>query len=235
MNGKLEERLQPGLYFENHVCNERIVDVNMQVQTKELKPQTIVTKDTVSIVIHSILVYQIVDAYRAVCLVNDVDFSIREAIKTASHQVLSENDLDALMVSKKELSDAIKQRVEACCVEFGVKIDRIDIKDIVFGEELKEALTSAAIARRMADSKYINAKAEVDSAKLMRETADLLATDAAMRIRSQETLLSICKSSNARVYFFGDAGMLQPARDKVTRQLVRQAEAQDEWVNSEQT
>eukprot|EP01034_Spumella_vulgaris_P023106 gene23106-29299_t len=224
VNGRLETKLTPGVYFENHLLNERITDVNMQVQTKELKAQTIVTKDTVSIQVFSVLVYQIVDAYRAECLVHDIDFSIRETIKTVTHQVLSEADLDSVMVRKRELSEVIKQRVESCCEAFGVQIDRIDIKDIVFGDELKEALTASAIAKRMAESKLINAQAEVNAAKLMRETADLLATDAAMSIRSQETLMSICRSGNAKVYFFGDSNMINMSKDKITREVVKRNE-----------
>jgi regulator of protease activity HflC (stomatin/prohibitin superfamily) len=224
IDGKLIATLEPGMYFENDYKNEKIIDVNLQILTKELKPQEIISKDTVSMIIHSILVYQIIDPYKARCLVDDVDFSIREAIKTATHQVLSENELDRIMDNKKQLSEVIKERVELCCCDYGVKIDRIDIKDVKISEELKEALTASAIARRMAESKYINAEAEVRSAKLMRETADLLATEAAMNIRNQETIQNICKNQNTKVYFFADPSMMNVTKDKISKELIKRNE-----------
>jgi hypothetical protein len=108
VNGILTERLKPGIYFENQYLNEKILVVNLQIQTKELKEQTIITADTVTIQIKSILVYQIVDSYKATCLVSEVDFCIREAIKVASQQVLSEYSLDECMGKKLQASNKIK-------------------------------------------------------------------------------------------------------------------------------
>jgi erythrocyte band 7 integral membrane protein len=60
-------------------------------------------------------------------------------------------------------------------VSRGVSIESILIKDIVFSRELQESLSSAATQRRIGESKVIAAKAEVDSARLMRQAADILA------------------------------------------------------------
>jgi regulator of protease activity HflC (stomatin/prohibitin superfamily) len=100
VNGILIERLKPGIYFENNYLNEQIIVMNLQIQTKELKEHTIITTYTVTIQIKSILVYQIIDSYKAICLVSDINFCIREAIKVAkvaSRQVLSECSLNDCM------------------------------------------------------------------------------------------------------------------------------------------
>lgn len=221
VNGKLTETLDPGLYLENSFMNEVITDVNMQVQTKELKPQTIVTKDTVSITIYSVLIYQIIDAYKATFLVNDIDFTIRETIKIVSHQVLSEHSLDECMNDKINHSNEIKRRVAENCGDFGVKIDRIDIKDIIFGEELKEALTAAAKAKRIAESKLITARAEVEAAKLMREAADQMDSESAMQMRNLDALQQMSKSGNTHFYFFSDGNMASLAKQQMTKEVVK--------------
>jgi regulator of protease activity HflC (stomatin/prohibitin superfamily) len=221
VNGKLTETLDPGLYLENSFMNESITDVNMQVQTKELKPQTIVTKDTVSITIYSVLIYQITDAYKATFLVNDIDFTIRETIKIVSHQVLSEHTLDECMNDKISHSNEIKKRVAENCTEFGVKIDRIDIKDIIFGEELKEALTAAAKAKRIAESKLITARAEVEAAKLMREAADQMDSESAMQMRNLDALQQMSMSGNTHFYFFSDGNMANLAKHQMTKEIVK--------------
>lgn len=75
------------------------------------------------------------------------------------------------------------------------------IKDFNFSKELQESLSAAAQAKRTGESKVISAKAEVDSAKLMREAADILSTPSAMQIRYLDTLNSISKAPQTRIVF----------------------------------
>lgn len=228
VDGRLVDKLSAGIYFENHLMNEKITDVNMQIQTKELKEQTIMTRDTVSIVIHSVLVYKIIDPYKAVCTVENIDFAIRESIKVTTQQVLSENALDDCMSKKEELSEVIKQRVGKSCVDFGVEIIRVDIKDIFINDEIiKEALSASAIAKRMAESKLINAEAEVKSAELMRKAADQLGTGAAMHIRQMETMLAICKNHNSKVHVVVNPDMMKMTEDQIVKQITKHNALED--------
>ena len=68
----------------------------------ELKPQEIVSKDTVLFTILSVLFYKISDVYKACIMVKNIDFSLRECIKTMTQQVLSEHELDEIMNRKQE-------------------------------------------------------------------------------------------------------------------------------------
>lgn len=84
---------------------------------------------------------------------------------------------------------------------FGVTVSSILIKDITFTKELELALSSAAKQRRIGESKVISARAEVESAKLMREASDILQNPAAMQIRFLETLQTMSKDNGTRVIF----------------------------------
>lgn len=75
------------------------------------------------------------------------------------------------------------------------------IKDLQFSKDLQESLSAAAQAKRMGNAKVISAKAEVDSAKLMRAAADILNTPAAMQIRYLETMQGLAKAPNTRVIY----------------------------------
>jgi len=70
--------------------------------------------------------------------------------------------------------------------KWGVAIEGILIKDIIFSPEVSASLSSAAQQKRIGESKVIAARAEVDSARLMRQAADILASPAAMQIRQLE-------------------------------------------------
>jgi erythrocyte band 7 integral membrane protein len=82
-----------------------------------------------------------------------------------------------------------------------VAIEGILIKDIIFSAEVAASLSSAAQQKRIGESKVIAARAEVDSARLMRQAADILASPAAMQIRQLEALQAMAKSGSSKVIF----------------------------------
>jgi erythrocyte band 7 integral membrane protein len=94
------------------------------------------------------------------------------------------------------------------------------IKDFNFSKELQESLSAAAQAKRTGESKIISAKAEVDSAKLMREAADILSTPSAMQIRYLDTLNSLSKAPQTRIVF------LPPAEQGANNSAVLNANGQ---------
>lgn len=69
------------------------------------------------------------------------------------------------------------------CKPFCIQIEEIFIKDIALSRDLQDSLSSAAKERRLAQSKVISAKADVEAAKLMRLAAEELNSKAAMQIR----------------------------------------------------
>eukprot|EP00828_Plagiopyla_frontata_P033346 TRINITY_DN4329_c0_g2_i2.p3 TRINITY_DN4329_c0_g2~~TRINITY_DN4329_c0_g2_i2.p3 ORF type:complete len:125 (-),score=23.54 TRINITY_DN4329_c0_g2_i2:203-577(-) len=75
------------------------------------------------------------------------------------------------------------------------------IKDILLTQDLQVALSSAAKEKRLAASKLISARADVEAAKLMRESADILNTRPAMQIRYLETIQEIAKKPSPKLVF----------------------------------
>ena len=89
------------------------------------------------------------------------------------------------------------------------------VKDIIFSNDLQDSLSMAAQAKRIGESKVIAARAEVESAKLMRQAADILSSAPAMQIRYLEAMQAMAKTANSKVIFL-------PA----TNQTVQSMEAQ---------
>ena len=206
IDGNVKITLGPGKYCENHLQREKIVLVDMRTITKELKPQEVTSKDGVGMIIHSILVYQIIDALKAICRVGDIDFTIREIIKGIQHQVLSEHGVEYILSNKVNISKNIQERVAENCVEFGITIKHIDIKDICFDDALKESLASSAIAFRIGQSKILTADAEILVAEKMRMVAELMASPAAAHMRECELLREMSKNGKTKILFVPQIG-----------------------------
>lgn len=75
------------------------------------------------------------------------------------------------------------------------------MKDIIFNNELQDSLSMAAQAKRIGEAKVISARAEVESAKLMRQAADILSSAPAMQIRYLEAMQAMAKTANSKVIF----------------------------------
>ena len=100
------------------------------------------------------------------------------------------------------------------------------VKDIIFSNELQDSLSMAAQAKRIGESKVIAARAEVESAKLMRQAADILSSAPAMQIRYLEAMQAMAKSANSKVIFL-------PATNQTVQQQLAQADAYGEGPSSQ--
>jgi len=110
----------------------------------------------------------------------------------AVQSVVTERDAIAL-----EIEEVISDVAE----KWGVAIEGILIKDIIFSADVAASLSSAAQSKRIGESKVIAARAEVDAARLMRTAADILSSPAAMQIRQLEALQTMAKTANSKVVF----------------------------------
>lgn len=102
---------------------------------------------------------------------------------------------------------------------FKFKIEEIFIKDIQLSKDLQDSLSSAAKERRLAESKIISAKADVESAKLMRQAAEQLNSKAAMQIRYLDTLKTVGKS-NTKVIFLPELKNKERVQHLITQGLI---------------
>lgn len=109
--------------------------------------------------------------------------------------------VQSVVTEREAIAYEIAEVVGDIADKWGVSIEGILIKDIIFSAEVSASLSSAAQQKRIGESKVIAARAEVDAARLMRQAADILASPAAMQIRQLEALQQMAKSSNSKVIF----------------------------------
>lgn len=102
---------------------------------------------------------------------------------------------------REEIAQSIREIIEETALGWGVAVESMLIKDIIFSQELQDSLSMAAQSKRTGEAKVISARAEVESAKLMRQAADILSSAPAMQIRYLEAMQAMAKSANSKVIF----------------------------------
>ncbi|ORX75603.1 hypothetical protein K493DRAFT_321673 [Basidiobolus meristosporus CBS 931.73] len=198
--GRVYKCVDPGLTTVN-VFTEKLHSVDIKLQIALIEDIRIMTKDNVNIKIDSVVYYHVVDPYQSLFGVGNVRQALIERTQTTLRGVLGTRVLQDCIENRETIADDIREMIDIPAREWGVTIESILIKDLEFSKELQESLSSAATQKRIGESKVISAQAEVDSAKLMREAAEILNTPAAMQIRYLETLSSMSKNTGTKVIF----------------------------------
>ncbi|KAF8645795.1 hypothetical protein AX16_007576 [Volvariella volvacea WC 439] len=198
--GQFYKSVDPGLVQVN-VCTESLRVVDVKIQISPIGRQTVITRDNVNVEIDSVIYFQITNPYRAAFGITDLRQALVERAQTTLRHVVGARAVQSVVTEREAIAFEIAEIVGDVADKWGVSIEGILIKDIVFSPEVAASLSSAAQQKRIGESKVIAARAEVDAARLMRQAADILASPAAMQIRQLEALQQMAKSGNSKVIF----------------------------------
>ena len=198
--GKFTKILSSGLHYVNPAV-ETISLVDSREKIIDLRKQSIMTKDNVNVTIDAVVYYKTEDAYRALFSVENLEQAVAEIAKTTLRDVFGHTLLQEALETKEKMSRYIRETIEKPTYNWGVTITNVLIQEILFSKDLQSSLSSAATAKRIAEGKIINAQADVDSARLMREASDQLNTRAAMQIRYLDALTTLAKAQNTKIIF----------------------------------
>lgn len=163
--GRLERAVDPGLVKIN-VASEKLRTVDVKIQIVEVPRQTCMTKDNVSVTLTSVIYYRITSPHKAAFGITDVRQALIERTQTTLRHVIGARVLQDVVERREEIAQSIREIIEEVAVDWGVAVESILIKDIIFSNELQESLSMAAQSKRIGESKVIAARAEVESAKV---------------------------------------------------------------------
>jgi len=212
--------------------SEKLQQVDVKITVVEVPSQVCMTKDNVNVHITSVIYYHIVNPYKATFGIGSVRTALMERTQTTLRHVLGARVLQDVIERREEVAQSIEEIIASVSTTWGVKVESILIKDINFSRELQDSLSMAAQSKRIGESKIIAARAEVESAKLMRQAADILASKAAMQIRYLEAMQQMAKSSNSKVIFMPSASGLNNIADKFDASKDIEYDAHDEPSSS---
>jgi len=171
----------------------------------EVPKQVCMTKDNVTLHLTSVIYYHITSPHKAAFGISNVRQALVERTQTTLRHVVGARVLQDVIERREEVAQSIGEIIEDVASGWGVQVESMLIKDIIFSNELQDSLSMAAQSKRIGESKVIAARAEVESAKLMRQAADILSSAPAMQIRYLEAMQAMAKSANSKVIFLPSA------------------------------
>ncbi|KAK5954062.1 hypothetical protein OHC33_004633 [Knufia fluminis] len=198
--GRFTRATDPGLVYVNPL-SERLVQVDVKIQIVEVPRQVCMTKDNVTLNLTSVIYYHIISPHKAAFGISNVRQALVERTQTTLRHVVGARVLQDVIERREEIAQSIGEIIEDVAGGWGVQVESMLIKDIIFSNDLQDSLSMAAQSKRIGESKVIAARAEVESAKLMRQAADILSSAPAMQIRYLEAMQAMAKTANSKVIF----------------------------------
>ena len=209
--GKFTRAVDPGLVKINPL-SERLVQVDVKIQIVEVPRQVCMTKDNVTLNLTSVIYYHITSPHKAAFGISNIRQALVERTQTTLRHVVGARVLQDVIERREEIAQSIGEIIEDVAMGWGVQVESMLIKDIIFSNDLQDSLSMAAQSKRIGESKVIAARAEVESAKLMRQAADILSSAPAMQIRYLEAMQAMAKTANSKVIFLPAANQTIPER-----------------------
>lgn len=213
--GELARVVDPGSNYVN-IFSEDIQAISVMTEVNNIPEQACMTKDNVTVHLNSVIYYNIVDPQKATFGIRDVHDALSQRTQTTLRDVVGARSLQDIIEHREELAEAIQLVISETVKEWGVVVESILIKDLRLEHAITDSLSKAAQAKRIGESKIITAKAEVESAKLMRQAADILASKPAMQIRYLDAMQSMAKSAGSKVIFMPSSSDIGKAADQIT-------------------
>jgi len=191
----------PGLFF-IIPCTDEYRQIDMRTKSFDVPPQEILTKDSVTVQMDAVVYYKVSDARMSVANVDNVDAATRLLAQTTLRNMMGTKSLSQILTDREHISEGMSEILDQATDVWGIKVERIEIKDVRLPLQLQRAMAAEAEAAREAKAKVIAAEGEMNASRKLKEAADVMA-DApnAMQLRYLQTLTAISAEKNSTIIF----------------------------------
>ncbi|XP_076091136.1 band 7 protein AGAP004871-like isoform X4 [Mytilus galloprovincialis] len=191
----------PGLFF-IIPCIDSYTKVDMRTVSFDVPPQEILTKDSVTVAVDAVVYYRIQNAAMSITNVEDSNRSTRLLAATTLRNVLGTKNLSEILSDRETISHVMQTSLDEATDPWGVRVERVEVKDVRLPVQLQRAMAAEAEAAREARAKVIAAEGEQKASRALKEAADVMAeSPAAIQLRYLQTLNTISAEKNSTIIF----------------------------------
>ncbi|KRZ36015.1 Mechanosensory protein 2, partial [Trichinella pseudospiralis] len=191
----------PGIFFINP-CTDTYRKVDLRVVSFDVPPQEILSKDSVTVAVDAVVYSRISNATISVINVEDAMLSTKLLAQTTLRNILGTKTLTEILCDREVISQTMQTSLDEATDPWGVKVERVEVKDVRLPVQLQRAMAAEAEATREARAKAIAADGEQQASKALKEAADIISqSPAALQLRYLQTLTTISAERNSTVIF----------------------------------
>ncbi|XP_042211538.1 band 7 protein AGAP004871-like isoform X1 [Homarus americanus] len=191
----------PGIFFVVP-CIDSYRKVDLRTVSFDVPPQEILSRDSVTVSVDAVVYYRVSDPIMAQTNVEDYSHSTRLLAATTLRNVLGTKNLAEILSERESISHNMQSSLDEATDPWGVKVERVEIKDVRLPVQLQRAMAAEAEAAREARAKVIAAEGEQRASRALKEAADVInESPAALQLRYLQTLNTISAEKNSTIIF----------------------------------
>src|SRR5580704_4504119 len=197
----LAEPKGPGVIFV-FAPLDRIVRVSLRIDTLEVPPQDVVTRDNVTVKVNAVVYFRVIDPRLAIVEVTNFLYAASQLAQTTLRSVLGEADLDELNGQREKLNIRLQSILDLHTSPWGVKVTMVEVKQVDLAEQMIRAIGRQAEAERERRAKIIHAEGEYTASTKLAMAAQVLQQQpVAIQLRYLQTLVEIGAEKNTTIVF----------------------------------
>ncbi|XP_062341932.1 stomatin (EPB72)-like 3b [Osmerus eperlanus] len=191
----------PGIFFVLP-CTDSFIKVDLRTISFDIPPQEILTKDSVTVSVDGVVYFRVNDPISSVANVSNADYSTRLLAQTTLRNVLGTKNLAEVLSDREGISHSMQSTLDVATDVWGIKVERVEIKDVKLPHQLQRAMAAEAEASREARAKVIAAEGEMNASRALKEASLVIAeSPSALQLRYLQTLSTIAAEKNSTIIF----------------------------------
>ena len=181
---------------------DRMVRISLRIDTIEVPPQDVITRDNVTVKVNAVIYFRVVEPRLAVTEVSNFLNATSQLAQTTLRSVLGEVELDDLLSKRDDLNVRLQTILDQHTSPWGVKVTLVSVKQVDLPEQMIRAIGRQAEAERERRAKVIHAEGEYMAAEKLGMAAEVIQRQpVAIQLRYLQTLVEIGQEKNTTIVF----------------------------------
>jgi len=176
--------------------------IDMRLNVIDVPYQDCITRDNVSLQINAVLYFKVINADKAVIKVERYLYAVSQLAQTTMRNVVGEATLDELLSNRDEISAKLEEIIDTATDPWGIKVDSVDVKDVVLPEDMKRTMAKEAESERERRALIITAQGEKIASENIMKAAEILAhSKGAIHLRTLQNFNDISSDQTNTIIF----------------------------------
>jgi len=190
---------------------DKMVRVDLRVVAMDVPAQDVITRDNVTIKVSAVLYFRVIDPNRAIVGVENYLYATSQLSQTTLRSVCGQAELDELLAEREKINEHLQEILDKDTEPWGVKVAKVEIKNIDLPQEMQRAIAKQAEAERERRAKVIGSEGEFQAAQKLSDAAKIIAENPiALQLRYLQTLREVASENNSTTIFPVPIDLLTP-------------------------
>ncbi len=199
--GRLIASKGPGIIFIIPFV-DKVVRISLRLETLDVPPQDVITRDNVSIKVNAVVYYRVMDPNKSVVEVANYAYATSQLAQTTLRSICGQAELDELLAERDKISIRLQEILDKDTDPWGIKVAKVEVKHIDLPPEMQRAMAKQAEAERERRAKVIHADGEFQASAKLAEAAVIISKEpTALQLRYLQTLSEISSEKNSTIIF----------------------------------